>query len=520
VPNSEVPTENAFARSRIVRFKLKTSTYPLGAIFILLVGIGLGPVSLVSQGAPEPGRRPNIVVIMPDDIGYGDFSCHGNPVLKTPSIDRLWRESIRFTRFHVSPTCAPTRAALMTGRHEFKNGVTHTIFERERLNRDAVTLADVLQSVDYRTGIFGKWHLGDERSYWPDRRGFNEFYIHGAGGIGQTYSGSGGDVPNNSNLNPVLLHNGRFVKTVGYCTDLFFDQAMVWMNEQRQARRPFFALITPNAAHAPLVLPESYYKDFIGQVPEMTAKFFGMIQNIDANVGRLLGRLDQWGIANETLLIFLTDNGGTVGIKLFNAGMRGGKNSPYQGATRVPSLWRWPNGFRGGVDCPALSAHIDVLPTILELLEVRANRRTRRQMEGRSLVPLLNNPQAAWPDRTLITHIGRWPAGQHRSAKYAGCAIQNQRFTLVNNSELYDLSVDPGETRNVLEQFPDEVARLRGIYDRWWTEVQPALINETAVGPRINPFKERYWRQFGGGPTEALRQEMDPQIKFQPPKRP
>jgi arylsulfatase len=475
-------------------------------------------LSLARELAAAAGpAAPNIIIVMPDDVGYGDFACHGNPIIRTPAVDRFWKDSVRFTQFHVSPTCAPTRAALLTGRHEFKNGVTHTIYERERLTPKAVTLAEALKKGGYRTGIFGKWHLGDERSYWPDRRGFQEFYIHGGGGIGQTYAGSCGDAPGNSNINPVVLHNGRFEKTQGYCTDLFFAQAIRWIDEQRHADKPFFALITPNAAHAPLVLPESYYQQYVGRVPNMTAKFFGMIENIDTNFGRLLDRLDEWNIARRTLVVFLTDNGGTVGTGIFNAGMRAGKGTPYQGATRVPSLWRWLDGFKGGVDCPALTAHIDIMPTLLALANVRASSRIQRQMEGRDISALLRNPGAPWSERTLVTHVGRWPAGQHASAKYSGCSIRNSRFTLVNNRELYDLTADPGELRNVIAQHADVVADLRRTYDRWWTEVQPFLVNEEAVGPAINPMKKLYWRQFGGGPDAALLQVMDPRGKFEPP---
>lgn len=470
----------------------------------------LGLAAIAVSGAP----RPNIILVMPDDIGYGDFACHGNPVARTPSVDRLWKESVRFTRFHASPTCAPTRAALLTGRHEFKNGVTHTIFERERLAPAAVTLADVLRSAGYRTGIFGKWHLGDERSYWPDRRGFDEFYIHGGGGIGQTYAGSCGDAPGNSNINPVLLHNGRFEKTEGYCTDVFFSRAIRWMDEERRAGRPFFAMITPNAAHAPLILPEAMYQPYAGRLPEMSARFYGMIENVDTNLGGLLDRLGEWRIDRNTLVIFLTDNGGTVGVKLSNGGLRGGKGGPYQGGTRVPSLWRWPDGFRGGVDCAALTAHIDVMPTLVEILGIRPDDRARRQIEGRSLWPLLQNPAAPWAERTLITHVGRWRAGEHAAAKYRGCAVHDGRFSLVNNRELYDLRVDPAETRNVIAEFPEETARLRRVYDRWWDDVQPFLVNETAVGPKVNPFKALYWRQFGGGPDEALLKSMNPGLKF------
>lgn len=445
--------------------------------------------------------RPNIVFVLLDDAGYGDFACLGNPVIKTPATDALWRESVRFTQFHVSPTCAPTRSALLTGRHEFKNGVTHTINERERLTLKATTLAQVLKTAGYATGIFGKWHLGDETEYQPDRRGFDEVYIHGGGGIGQTYPGSCGDAPGNTNIDPALLHNGVFEKTHGYCTDLFFAQALSWMDARRKTDAPFFAYIPLNAPHEPHVLPDEYWKQYEGKVQEKPARFFGMIENADTNLGKLLARLKEWGIEENTLVIFMSDNGGTAGVKIFNAGMRGQKVTPYQGGTRVPSFWRWPAGFRGGADCAALTAHIDFFPTLAEIAGAKLSDDVRAQVEGRSLVPLLKNPQAEWADRTLVTHVGRWKRGEVAAAKYEGCAIQNSRFTLVKNTELYDLSADPGETKNVIAEHPEVVAALRGEYDEWWTAVQPMLVNEDAVGPAVNPFHERYWRQFGGGPA-------------------
>ena len=314
--------------------------------------------------------RPNIVVIMPDDIGYGDFACLGNPVIRTPNIDALWRESVRFTDFHVSPTCAPTRAALLTGRHEFKNGVTHTIYERERLTLRATTLAQVLKSAGYKTGIFGKWHLGDEPDRWPDKRGFDEMFIHGGGGIGQSYPGSCGDAPGNKYFDPAILHNGKFEKTHGYCTDVFFNQAENWIDSVK-GQQPFFAYITPNAAHMPLDVSDKYSRRYKGKVPDNVAKFYGMIENIDENVGRLLERLGEWKLSENTLVIFMTDNGTATGRAVFNAGMRGSKNSPYQGGTRVPSFWRWPERFSGGVDCDALTDHIDVFPTLAEIAGAR-----------------------------------------------------------------------------------------------------------------------------------------------------
>ena len=467
----------------------------LNSCWIVCLGFSVLCSALEATRAAEP-RRPNIVLVMPDDIGYGDFACNGNPFIKTPNIDALSRESVRFTDFHVSPTCAPTRSALMTGRHEFKNGVTHTIYERERLTLQATTLAQALKSVGYTTGIFGKWHLGDEPDRWPDKRGFDEMFIHGAGGIGQSYPGSCGDAPGNKYFDPAVLHNGKFEKTQGYCTDVFFDQAEKWIGEVKD-HEPFFAYITPNAAHTPLDVPEKYFEHYKGKVPNNVAKFYGMIENIDDNVGRLLTRLEELNLADNTLVIFMTDNGTATGSEVFNAGMRGRKNSPYQGGTRVPSFWRWPAGFSGGADCSALTAHIDIFPTLAEIAGVSLSDKLKQQIEGRSMLPLLKDPQAAWADRTLVTHLGRWPKGEAAKSKYAGCSIRDRQFTLVNNEELYDLKQDPGEKKNVAAEHPEEVKKLRAAYDQWWESVLPCMENEGAVPPKTNPFHDLYYKQFG-----------------------
>jgi arylsulfatase len=485
-----------------------TRTIPL-----LIVALQLIPW-LPVQAAPD--TKPNIILVMPDDVGYGDYSSLGAPIMHTPTVDAFKKQSLLLTRFHVSATCSPTRAAILSGRHEFKNGVTHTIFERERMSLKTITLPQVLRTAGYTTGIFGKWHLGDEEAYRPESRGFDEVYIHGGGGIGQTYSGSCGDVPDNSNINPTLWHNGDFVKTEGYCTDLFFDQAMRWMNAERESKKPFFAFIPLNAAHTPLVLPEKYYQQYLGKqgVSEDLAKFYGMIENVDTNLGKLLARLDEWNIADNTLVIYIgSDNGGSAkACKIFNAGMRGSKGTPYQGGTRVPCFFRWPaGGIPAGTECDALAAHIDIFPTLAGIAGATLSEEVKQQVEGRSLLPLLKNPKADWPERTLVHHVGRWGKGQPpESSKYRECAIQNSRFTLVNNTELYDLKADPGETTNVIAQHPEVAASLRVTYEQWWKDIQPCLVNETAIGPSINPFKAMYWKKFGGGPTKADMKRMDP----------
>jgi arylsulfatase len=458
-------------------------------------------LAFAAQAAP-----PNIIFIITDDQGYGDVSAHGNPVLKTPHLDRLHAEAVRFTDFHVSPTCAPTRSALLTGRHEFRNGVTHTIHERERLTPQATTLAQVLKTAGYATGIFGKWHLGDEPAYWPSRRGFDEMFIHGAGGIGQSYPGSCGDAPGNKYFDPAILHNGRFVQTQGYCTDVFFSQALRWI-EQVKGRGPFYAHLATNAPHAPYIARPEDAALYRGKVAdETTAHFFGMIHNIDENVGRLLARLDELGIAKDTLVIFMNDNGTAAGQKVFNAGMRGAKGTPWLGGTRAISFWRWPGTLTPG-DRPQLTAHLDFLPTLAELAGAKLSAEVQAQVEGRSLVPLLREADAAWPERVLFTHVGRWERGQAAQAKYLRCAVRDPRWHLVNIHpqgakawQLFDVQADPGEQTDVAAQHAEIVARLEAAYDRWWESVQPQFVNEDAPVPAENSFKTLWREQFGSVP--------------------
>jgi arylsulfatase A-like enzyme len=449
--------------------------------------------SSAAANAPSSlaGLRPNVVFIITDDQGYGELACHGNPLIKTPNLDRLYAESVRFTAFHVSPTCAPTRAALLTGRHEFRSGVTHTIMQRERLALHAVTFSELLVQSGYETGIFGKWHLGDEAPYRPARRGFTESFIHGAGGIGQSYPGSCGDFPNNTYYDPLVLHNEKVVKTRGYCTDVFFDQAASWIEQSRS--RPFFALIATNAPHAPLICPPEYQKPYEeAGLDEKTAAYYGMITNIDDNVGQLLARLEELRLTERTLVVFMTDNGHSL-ARAYNAEMRGKKGTPHEGGTRVPAFFRWPGMLTAGVDVPALAAHIDILPTLTEICGAKVPPNV--QLDGRSLTPLLQNSNAEWPDRYLITHVGRWEQGQVAGAKLTNCAVRSQQFRLVNNHELYDIANDPGERYNVIDQFPEVVAQMRAAYDRWWDEVQPCLVNENVAFAAENAFAALYQEQ-------------------------
>jgi arylsulfatase len=448
-------------------------------------------------------RSPSIVLVMADDVGYGDLACLGNPIVRTPSIDGFYKESVRFTNFHVSPTSSATRAALLTGRHEFHGGVTHTGQERERLRRDAVTLAQVLKSAGYATGVFGKWHLGDEDAYQPDRRGFEETFIHGGSVIGQAPSGSSGDVPGNTHFDPRLWHNGEFMETLGYSTDVIFRHAVEWMDDQIDAGKPYFALILPSAAQPPVCPPE-YERFYLRQkVAAELAPFFGMVSNLDDNFGQVLAKLREWGSEENTVVIFLTDHGGSFGVKTFNADMRGGAATPYEGGTRVPSFWRWSSHWKPGADVAALTAHLDLLPTLARIAGAEVPADVTAKLEGRDLQPLLEQPSREWPDRILFTHIGGWEHGQAEQSEYVGSAVRDSRFSLVNNTELYDLPGDHAQARNVFNEHHEEVQKLRTAYEQWWKEIQPGLVNEDAVPPKTNPFVERWRKQSATDPAKA-----------------
>ena len=463
-----------------------------------------------ATAASLKGKRPNIILVMTDDQGLGDLSCMGNKDLQTPHIDQLYKLSTRFTDFHVSPTCAPTRSAIMSGRHEFRNGVTHTIKERERMALSTTTFPTLLHKSGYATGIFGKWHLGDEDAYQPYNRGFSEVLIHGAGGIGQGYPGSCADFPPNRNpktryFDIAALHNDTIVKTEGFCTDVFFQAALGWIRKQQQAEKPFFAYISTNAPHGPMIAPEKYKTRFQQQGwDEKTQGRYGMIENIDDNMGLLMKKLDQWKLWDNTLVIFMTDNGQAgrgarkngKANRIFSAGFKTGKGSPFEGGTHVPAFWRWKGVLGEGVDVPALTAHIDLFQTFCQLAGVSIPGNIQ-EIDGRSLLPLLENPKTAWPDRELFVHVGRWEKGADpNQSQYKNCAVRSQRWRLINNQLLYDIQADPYEKDDVAAQHPQVVQRLRKAYDSWWTKTVPLMVNEKAPYAAEHPQDVRYEKQL------------------------
>lgn len=477
-----------------------TRTIVLFSFLTFYVTVGM------AQTKSLKNSRPNIILVLTDDQGMGDLSCMGNTVLRTPNMDKLYSQSTRFTDYHVSPTCAPTRSAIMSGARPFEVGVTHTIFQRERMALEVFTLPQALQSAGYTTGIFGKWHLGDEEEYLPGNRGFDEVLIHGAGGIGQSRFG---DFPaNKENLyfDNVLLHNDTIVQTEGYCTDLFFDAAKAWIRKQHESKQPFFAYISLNAPHAPLVAPEQYTERFLEMgYDQGTAGRYGMVENIDDNIGELMQKLEAWDALENTLVIFMTDNGAThlkgslngEEVSHFNANMRGAKNSPFEGGTHVPAFWYWKGQLGEGVDIDGLTAHIDLYQTFSELAGAKLPD-TMQDLSGKSLMPLLENPQASWADRELFIHCGRWAAGEMENAKYKSMAVRTQQWRFVNNTMLFDISKDPSENNDVAAKYPEVVSQLRAAYDSWWEATKPLMVNEglPLVKSEDQPLAIRYTEQL------------------------
>jgi arylsulfatase A-like enzyme len=403
-------------------------------------------------------RRPNVILVMTDDQGYGDLSCHGNKIIKTPNLDKLHSQSTRLMDFHVSPTCSPTRAALMTGRYCNRTGVWHTIMGRSLLRKDEVTMADVFRAGGYRTGIFGKWHLGDNYPFRPQDRGFDEVLVHGGGGVGNIQDYWGNDY-----FDDTYFRNGKPEKFTGYCTDIWFAEAINFIDANKNA--PFFCYLPTNAPHGPYRVPEQYSREYKDK--GVNANFYGMIANIDENMGRLEAKLKDLDIEDNTILIFLTDNGtsaGHSGKNGYNAGMRGNKGNKYEGGHRVPFFIRWPGVLDSGRDVERLTAHIDIVPTLIDLCGL--TKPADVKFDGVSIMPLLTGSDTGWPERTIITDSQRVEHPQ----KWRKSSVMTDRWRLIDGKELYDIKADPGQKNDIAEQHPQVVAQLRAEYEKWWAD--------------------------------------------------
>ena len=421
------------------------------------------PGCSISQSAnPKNKQRPNVILIITDDQGYGDLACHGNEIIKTPNMDKLHSQSTRLTNFHVGPTCAPTRASLMTGRYCNRTGVWHTVMGRSLLRKDETTLANVFSDTGYKTGFFGKWHLGDNYPFRPQDRGFGEVLAHGGGGITQAP-----DYWNNDYFNDTYFHNGKPQKYTGYCTDIWFENAINFIEQNRS--KPFFCYITTNAPHGPFNVPQKYIDMYKDDPAVPNPNFYGMITNIDENIGLLEKKLEDLKLIDNTILIFMTDNGTAAGFrngKGFNAGMRGTKGSQYDGGHRVPFFIRYPNGsITPATDIDCITAHVDVMPTLIDICNLTP--KTKPAFDGKSLKPLLAGQKDNWPDRALITDSQRI----ENPAKWRRCAVMTDRYRLIDGKELYDMTADPGQKNNIAQTNPTIVKQLRSEYEKWWTSV-------------------------------------------------
>ena len=473
---------------------MKTSILSFGNR-LLAAGLVIAP-----SVAAQPQNHPNVILILTDDQGYGDFGFTGNPHVKTPVLDNFARQSIRFNNFYVCPVSAPTRAGLMTGRYSLRTGVRDTYNGGAMMATSEVTIAEMLREAGYATGIFGKWHLGDNYPMRPCDQGFDESLIHLTGGMGQPgdiTTWPGGD---SSYFDPVLWHNGRQQKYDGYCSDIFTSKAMGFLEENRN--RPFFCYLAFNAPHTPLQVPEKYYNIYRDTdpssgfendnrpFPQMNAKdkedarrVYAMVTNIDDNIGRLLKKLQDLDVAENTIVIFMTDNGPQQ--RRYNAGMRGLKTSVYRGGVRVPFWLSYPGLDARNIDVEANAANIDVFPTLADLCNVKIPEAIK--IDGISLIPYINGKKEEDDGRPLF-----WYWTRHSPELYNNIALQKGKYKLVGNTdynspanafELYDLERDPYEQVNIVKDYTDRAEEMKKEMDLIFSEL--AVSGNLAERPRI-----------------------------------
>jgi arylsulfatase A-like enzyme len=477
--------------------------------------------SCQSETAP-----PNIVVVMTDDQGYGDFGFMGNPVIQTPEIDKMASRSASMERFYVSPVCAPTRASLVTGRYNYRTRAIDTYLGRAMMEPEETTIAELLSGAGYATGIFGKWHLGDSYPLRPQDQGFQEVLVHRGGGIGQPSDPPGGE---GKYTDPILFHNGEQKQMEGYCTDIYFDAAMRFLETNQQAGQPAFVYLPTNAPHGPFDdVPDELYQMYskmdlrptlagelsdeqYEKLHDRTARTLAMITNVDQNMGRLFAHLERIGAYENTLVIFLVDNGPNG--PRYVGDLRGQKTETLQGGIRSPFLAHWPARLAAGQTSDRIAAHIDILPTVLEAAGV--DKPAELHLDGRSLLPLLEGRQVDWPDRTIViqSHRGDVPSAYRNFAAVTqDWAIRQGRFGGNEQGdpagiELYHLAEDPGERTNLAAERTDKLAELREAYDAWFEDVSSTRPDNYApprihIGtPHENPvvLTRQDWRQQSDG---------------------
>jgi arylsulfatase len=462
---------------------------------LIIAAIILTATSCTSTIENKP---PNVVLIITDDQGYGDLGITGNPHIKTPVIDQFARESVRLNQFYVSPVCAPTRSSLMTGRYSLRTGVRDTYNGGAIMATEEVTIAEILKEAGYATGIFGKWHLGDNYPSRPNDQGFDESLIHLAGGMGQPGDFTTFFQGDSSYFNPVLWYNGAQQPFTGYCSDIFADAAISFIEQNH--RDPFFCYLSFNAPHTPLQVPEEYYNMYKDIDPssgfenderpfqpmseknkEDARKVYAMVSNIDDNLGQLFKKLDELNIADNTLVIFMTDNGPQQ--TRYNAGMRGLKSSVFRGGVRVPLYWKLPSHNQINMDIGTTTAHIDLLPTLAELCGAQIP--ADRAIDGKSLLPLLNGEEAdELNSRPLFFYWTR-----RHPELYNNIALQKGNFRLVGHTD-YDATVEDFELFNILDdehEQHDVISSNKALAAEMKIELDRMVYELTGADRLLNP---------------------------------
>ena len=458
-----------------------------------LLAAGVAGFSVLSA---QNVKHPNVILIITDDQGYGDLGINGNPHVKTPVLDNLARQSTRFNNFYVCPVSAPTRSGLMTGRYFLRTGVRDTYNGGAMMAPSEVTIAEMLREAGYATGIFGKWHLGDNYPMRPCDQGFDESVIHLTGGMGQP-----GDITtylrgDSSYFDPVLWHNGQQEKYDGYCSDIFAGEAMRFIESAQE--QPFFCYLAFNAPHTPLQVPDKYYQIYKDIDPstgfendnrpfqvmserdkEDARKVYAMVTNIDDNVGLLLKKLDDLGITENTIVIFMTDNGPQQ--RRYNAGMRGLKGSVYRGGVRVPFHIKYPAIGATSKDIEAVAAYIDVMPTIAGICNVKMP--ADRKIDGVNLLALIKGEKKDAGDRALFFSWTR-----HNPELYNNMALLKGEYKIVGQTdynaapdsfELFDIEHDPFEQDNIVQAHPEKAIPL---YNSFIMKISELQRKEVATG--------------------------------------
>jgi len=446
------------------------------------------------KGVDELQTLPNVILIMTDDQGWGDFGVNGNKVIETPNLDAMAKNSVSWESFYVSPVCSPTRASLMTGRYNQRTKCLDTYLGRSMMATDEVTIAEVLNGAGYATGIFGKWHLGDNYPMRPSDQGFEYSLVHRGGGLGQPSDAIAND---DRYTNPILFRNNEEVQTKGYCTDVYFDEAIEFITKSAEYQRPFFAYIATNAPHGPFhdvpaeLLEHYKKKDFSSVVKgdnpkelDKVQRIAAMITNTDQNVGKLFKVLEEKKLLENTLIIYLNDNGPNT--LRFNGVFKGKKSDVYEGGVRSPLWMHWPSKLKAGTKITSNNAaHIDIMPTIMEACEMGAG--DAFEFDGRSLLGKALKPDLEMKTRPIVIQC-------HRGATM----VRNRHFMVRDGNwklvcdtgfgsttikkelpfKLYDLSKDPGETKDVAGENAEEVKRLTEIYNKWFDDVSRTRIRD------------------------------------------